>query len=182
MKPIRKITQIIKLLVFSALFFTCLMACVEEESYKEKPKSLGNTAWIHPYTADISAALFYYFTPAKYLLRNEYSEAVPVVVKNPATGKPIIVKYPVEIIDPVTGEKTTVFFERDSIVFKNQLVVDTIDLGTYNYNSNAGTFTLFSEVYKEKEDEEKPLELEGYFSDGFIFVDDNVGGSYQRIK
>ena len=193
----KKTKQIVKTLLLPMLFLAFLTACEEDNPFLKKPNSMENTAWVHLYPSGQGDVLIYYFKPAaEYLLRDEYTQSVPVVVTG-SDGKPIVIKYPVLEIDPLTGEQIEVFYERDSIVYVSQRKADTLDIGIYEYEYEAGTFKLASMEMDEegqllkdeegnyvalKDEEGNPMKSDGYFNNGFIYVGGSFGGSYQRIK
>ena len=189
--------QIVKILLLPMLFLAFLAACEDDNPFLKKPNSMENTAWAHLYPSGQGDVLIYYFKPsAEYLLRDEYTVSEPEVVTD-SNGKPIVIKYPVLEIDPLTGEQIEVFYERDSIVYVSKRKADTLDIGIYEYEYEAGAFKLASmEIDEEgnllkdekgnyvaiKDEEGNPIESDGYFNNGFIYIGGSLGGSYQRIK
>ena len=174
-----KTKQIMRTLLLPVLFLACLVACGKDDPFKEKPRSMENTVWARLIASDMGRIYVYYFKPeAKYTLRDEYYETVPEIVKDPVTGKPIVVVDWVQVTDPEKGETTREPFERDSVRYVSQAKADTLDYGTYKYEFEQGAFDMLSGKYKD--DQGKSAKLSGHFADGFIYVDGS--GSFLRMK
>ena len=176
-----KTKQVLKCLLLPALFFVLAVACEKEHPFKTKPQSLANTIWVHLFPQENYT---YYFSNSEYKLRDEYQETVAEVVLDKLTGDTIVITEWYEVIDPVTGEITKEPFYRDSIIYKTQYTYNTLDSGKYVYTYDMGTFKLYPNVPLDEEGNKVEVEFDGYFEDGFIYIDQGRYGTinYQRIK